>query len=1166
MILQFPDLTMLRLALTSGVVPPGVSLAPATAAVDDQGQVWLQPSVAPSRAALNELRRLKVQTPRTSPVPLTEQLHSWLQLFPVQREAGRVVPPDQAPVLFDLPADQFSTVATEILRLGNDRQSFRYLEGHDGERVLLRVLGPPYYTLLRALDHDGAGAAPVAYVECAPRAWIQLGHTHPFAGKVKVPEGRVLLLRPPREWTFLPDAPFRDLYEVLEFVLPNSRSRWDEGEIAHKLKVPLRLVPGDPGEVDELWVLRDRPMEQLDELVANAGDELLHKLSFAVAEKEGRTLMVLRVRPSKGSPPVPVLDAVRFRTYQKLPNLFVPSGKRLHPPLSRHVIRRLLAEAPAVVTWLYPHDDGTFTPETLPDEAFRPLTDWIDYVLDHDRQALQTWVQAAQFDFEGFVCDEEPPKPKKPPSSPREKKGKRQSSDVNDGADDTQPFAPPAVEEAVEVPHVVEATPELSPPEPSALLRHLQKLEERFLAVDGPLDHSDRLALWPALGTANLDLQRGEDAALCWVNAIWAQEQPDPAWTWRWFTAELTRLEGSEAPTGQSWAAATARVGGALSESAAAALDRVLGLDEPGIGHVRALAAYVAWAAQQPTAPAAIGPRLGAIGHFLERNERTCLTTRASWLASLALARLARADVLGLARARDRLLLRLYENGLRPEQELASFLRFSGGSESERARHFRDWMIELTEAALRWVEMNCRDLPDSRHRTRAYAKLILAYGLARIGEEAKSLALLERGEADLGMRDTIHSWMLGAFSYRTRQALEGKPHTGALPGEQLAELEQMERSQHSIIDRLRQHSYILEPDKRINAYRSIAAQTELDHRLARLADVADGRLVIIEIEQLLKHPAAATLEQKPLILRAAMDAAPQAGGDFAMRLLPEVTALIDRLPPATDEVGLEDHATLLEKALFVAAHFGLMDHIQALVNRFRKLLHSQRGTGNVRGLDGLAAQSFRGLRKLGMRDQIESLLGELVEVVLDGQGLNSLGKFLNAVPELAKPAAPGSQSGDQSTKRYNSLVAFRVIVHVAGAWHYFGRHEQADPVLDAAERVLLEGHLLDLKQALSPQQTLLARALIGSALQGPADAARRRLTRLLERLRVYDSWVTSSYFKLSQLDVLESVVLGMVGDSQALGEDARRLLDEDEFLIRRRIHRDLRELMDRAET
>ena len=34
-------------------------------------------------------------------------------------------------------------------------------------------------------------------------------------------------------------------------------------------------------------------MEQLDDLVANAGDDLLHKLSFAVAEKDGRTLMVL---------------------------------------------------------------------------------------------------------------------------------------------------------------------------------------------------------------------------------------------------------------------------------------------------------------------------------------------------------------------------------------------------------------------------------------------------------------------------------------------------------------------------------------------------------------------------------------------------------------------------------------------------------------------------------------------------------------------------------------------------------------------------------------------------------------------------------------------------------------------------------------------------------
>ena len=65
-------------------------------------------------------------------------------------------------------------------------------------------------------------------------------------------------------------------------------------------------------------------------------------------------------------------------------------------------MRRHLADDPSVVTWLYP-DDGGFTPESLPETAFRPLRDWIDYVLEHDHEALQAWVESARFEFESFV-------------------------------------------------------------------------------------------------------------------------------------------------------------------------------------------------------------------------------------------------------------------------------------------------------------------------------------------------------------------------------------------------------------------------------------------------------------------------------------------------------------------------------------------------------------------------------------------------------------------------------------------------------------------------------------------------------------------------------------------------------------------------------------------
>ena len=51
---------------------------------------------------------------------------------------------------------------------------------------------------------------------------------------------------------------------------------------------------------------------------------------------------------------------------------------------------------------------------------------------------------------------------------------------------------------------------------------------------------------------------------------------------------------------------------------------------------------------------------------------------------------------------------------------------------------------------------------------------------------------------------------------------------------------------------------------------------------------------------------------------------------------------------------------------------------------------------------------------------------------------------------------------------------------------------------------------------------------------------------------------------VAKLDVVESVVLAVVSDDFTLGTQARRWLDDDEFLVRRRIHRDLRALMDRS--
>src|SRR5262249_12490025 len=125
MVLVFPDFDTLRIALTTGAIPPSISRTAAAAGAGANGRVIVEPSESLPRASLAELRRLGVDCLRTSDVALTEQVYCWPQLLPLRPSEPSTSRPGQTPVLFDLPAAQLGTFAAEILRLGNDRQSFR---------------------------------------------------------------------------------------------------------------------------------------------------------------------------------------------------------------------------------------------------------------------------------------------------------------------------------------------------------------------------------------------------------------------------------------------------------------------------------------------------------------------------------------------------------------------------------------------------------------------------------------------------------------------------------------------------------------------------------------------------------------------------------------------------------------------------------------------------------------------------------------------------------------------------------------------------------------------------------------------------------------------------------------------------------------------------------
>ncbi len=605
--------------------------------------------------------------------------------------------------------------------------------------------------------------------------------------------------------------------------------------------------------------------------------------------------------------------------------------------------------------------------------------------------------------------------------------------------------------------------------------------------------------------------------------------------------------EAAEPPTEwlEAWARAEAKASGYGFDDAQAP-QRLLGEPKPAASAVRALAAALALAAHDPDRSAWSAPlraRLDRVQHFLERHE-FAVPVRVGWLAWSALSRLAGGDVLALARARDRVLERLHEQGLNRDLDLPYFLRFTGGGSGDRARLARDHLLRLHTAAGPWLKTGSWTGPY----TGALADLMFAYGLTRLGDSEAGGRLLESGLGALSKNDPVVSWLREAFQYRVRKATEGKAAAGPLPEELMSRLDAMGQSgsleqqkQSRIdrykIDRLRKQSMILEPHEKIDPYRHWHRHTDdVTRELTTVVDLVDRGALADRMTRLLKVQPTGTRAEivSADVLRTALEVSFRLGEPFARglfgRVLPAVDDLESRLPRQAD---------LLERAIHVAAHFDQPGHVRDYVGRFEALL-AEADERSTSDLEPLLGQAFRGLRKLGLRDEIDRLLGRMAGLILKGRSVGADGTLSGAAERTGPEAVRWSKS-------------LRLLLHVASGWYHFGQPDRARPVLDEARALLLQGDLPPL------DQTALAVAYAGSLGQAPPADALPRLAELVGPLeRIHDMYTVVSHYSAARLALIESIVLALVSDDFMLGESGRRWLEDDEYFVRRRIHREVR--------
>lgn len=1133
MVLLFPSQDVFRLALTSGVVPANVQTKSVRAIFQPSGELLVVPSDPLDAKTQKSLSRLNVRTVDALPTGAEQKAidaSCWLQLVPLERVKTESESFDKATVLFRTPTSNgFSELVAEMLRLGNDRQSFRHYRNGEVEFSLLRVIDPPYYSLLSAVEGVSAkknlrsNTQVAAFIEQAPRVWVQLGFQHPLATRIDPPAGQFVLLESQTNWQYVDEAAFQDVYSALDLRLPTMPDSLTASTAAKRINVPLRLLSGSTQASAELWVIRDRAMEQLEELVTRSDDELIGRLAFAVVETQDQPIVILRTRPSRHAPPVLVLEGLSCAPYLKLPNLFLPVGKRLHPPLRRDAVAKLLAGDNRKLTWLEIDGESSFFVFNVLDSAFRPLSDWIDYVLEHQQESLNAWIDSHRFDFESFVCRDDEPKANRPQPTGQRTPTKSEST----SAAATTPKAQEGNEATFVEPASEPKTPTASskkPPKPTLneLQVQLASIEKQFLEARDALDSEQSQAAWQKMAVLHSHLKHRTDTTIAWNNGLWHTATPFVELLQDWLHSEM-RSAGRE------------RVDISV-------IDEILPKTATSTADTSLVAAYLIYSLASKKGVTDLKRRNGELVQYFRKNERF-LPIRTVWMTALALHQLSGSDTLGLARVRDRLLERLYQYGMQTEIDVASFMRAGGNGQNDRIRVLATQFPALLGVIDRWVAV---PTTMSNAQNKHYAKLIGAYGLAKLGQLASCRAQVDEVLNELDKKDAIHKWMGHAYKFRIEQVADSQSSHDPLPAELLAQLDDMERLDRYKVDRLRQQSRILEPHERIDPYRRWHRRykDKLFQSLAELYDLSDNKQIHVAVEKLLKENLNGP--QGLRVLATALELAPRLGEQFGLQLLPKVDNL---LRDCEDDV---EKSLLLQRAIYVAAHFGQIDSVHGLVNVLNvampsiveeyltmQMQYNPDNKERVDTVEALFVQSFRGLRKLGMRDQIGILYGRVAEQV-----------------QASRPKGKSS-ANDPSEAR-----SMRLLLCVAGGWYYFGQSDEANKAVDRVRKILLDGRLAPI------EQRALAMAYVNAVSQAPIEDAMRRITELFsvahgQRVvpKIEDNLTTSTHFSVSQMELIEASVLALLSDTSSLSPELQRWLDEDEFLVRKRIHDDMKRAM-----
>jgi hypothetical protein len=175
-----------------------------------------------------------------------------------------------------------------------------------------------------------------------------------------------------------------------------------------------------------------------------------------------------------------------------------------------------------------------------------------------------------------------------------------------------------------------------------------------------------------------------------------------------------------------------------------------------------------------------------------------------------------------------------------------------------------------------------------------------------------------------------------------------------------------------------------------------------------------------------------------------------------------------------------------------------------------------------------------------MRDEMGQLIEHLTRELLGGQGIDRI--RTGALRDAHWP------------------FTMQTLLNLSSGWLTFGQLDRAGLVLDAARELLFDAN--DPFKIFPQQYANLVCSYVAALGHAQIEFGIKRIEELFVKMRrLKDTFTSAKYYPRLHLTIIEAVVLAIVHEDFGMGPGARRWMDDDEFLVRRRIHRDHRHML-----